>query len=192
MLAHRDSSTVQLNIELGYGFLRTFISKYGTTGWNSWLDAMTGGNRYMSLGWDEHEPAPPIWFWIDLQDANFSGQNLDGIRLGLAWCQGARFDFASAVGAVFGSVPQANFRNCDLRGSSFEYSDISGADFSNARLDGIRLQGSSFLDGFPPLGLPDSLLRLCHPDTNGAPSGMGTEEIPVPIVGSLAIVQVSR
>lgn len=181
-------SPVQLNVKIGEGCVKAVISKVGVDGWNKWLDAMMMG-MYMPLGWSEHEPIPPIWYWIDLQDADFRGWDLDGIQLGIASCRGARFDSASAVGAVIGCVPQASFRNADLREAGFCFSDISSVDFSFAKVDEIKLQGATFSEGCPPLGLNDDLLRLCKQEPYIDTEGIGLEEFSVPIVGSLTILR---
>ena len=174
-------SPVVLHLELGGGFLLAMLDGFGVQGLNKWLDAVA---RSIPGYWGEGETEPPICFWFDGEGADISGRNLDGINLVLVWCQGARFDSASAVGAKFNCVSDASFRNANLRNAKF-LGDISGADFRDAQLDGVTMNATYDPD-HPPIGLPEALFRLCQREPDRMPKGGGLAERPVPIRASLA------
>ena len=180
-----DASPFQLNIELGGEFLLAVIDRHGVTGWNRWKTAMVHGGR-MPLAWQEDEAVPAVWYWMEFGGIDLSGRNLDGIDLGLASLQNAKFDDASLVGAELGCCQHSTFRSADLRQADFGHCDISGCDFSGAILDGIKRANAGYDFESPPTGLPEGLLRLCRAATGGiAPVRIGCEEVPVPIKGSL-------
>jgi hypothetical protein len=94
------------------------------------------------------------------------------------------------VGTMFGDCPGASFRNADLREGVF-IGDVSGADFSDARLDGVSLVDASFDPDDPPVGLPDALSQTCRvePVEDGRADGVlvvGLVEYPVTVKATIA------
>lgn len=186
-----EPSPCRLHVELGAGFVVAVLDRFGAGGWNRWLRHMARGG-FLPLGWDEKEPAPPVWYWIDLVDADLSGRDLDGILLDVVHVERTRFDGCSMVGARLGPCVGSSFRGADLRDA-----DLSGADLTDCLfdggtlLDGTEIEGASFEEGRPPRGLPDRLLRLCEAERRGdAPAGL--EETPVPVTASLAAQEMTR
>jgi uncharacterized protein YjbI with pentapeptide repeats len=182
-----QGSPVILHLEFGADFIKAMLERYGAEAWNRWLSAMLD---CMPMSWPQGAPEPPAHMWFDAEEADFTGRNLDGIDLRLVNCEGARFDQASATGALFGDCPRATFLAADLRDAGFT-GDISGAVFTDARLDGLSLVDAFFDAECPPIGLPEALLRACcrieHADepADTEPT-VGLFEHPVTIRASLA------
>ena len=179
---HRDFSPLQLNITVDVRCFWKILAQHGVDGWNRWLEAMQDG--YIPLGWEEHQPVPPIDWSFNFEGGDFSGRNLETANLKLAWLRNAGFDHAHLALSRLGTCPAATFRGADLRGADLECSDISGCDFTDAQVEGIKLHRASYDPRCPPMGL-DDLLRLCRPEPDDDPVGSGAAEIPVPIIASL-------
>lgn len=178
-------SPVVLHVEFDGDFLKVMLSKFGVVAWNRWVAAILGS---IPLFWNKEEPPARLWF--DAEAADFTGGNLDGIDLGQVGCEGAKFDGASAVGAMFGDCPRAIFRNADLRDAMFT-GDITAADFRGARLDGVSLVDATHDHNDPPVGLPAELLGTCRAESlddepaSWPPKGVGLVTHPVPVKASL-------
>jgi hypothetical protein len=87
-------------------------------------------------------------------------------------------------------VKQANFRHSDIRESVF-IEDVSGADFTGARMDGVSLADATYDADCPPVGLPAELLGTCRAEhADGPPDGesavVGLVEYPVHVKTSIA------
>lgn len=97
---------------------------------------------------------------LDIQDffrADFSGSNLEGVRLLFAILQGANLEGADLRNAELSwanmeeaSLKNANLKNASLRGANlgssrlfFDYSDKNGANLEKADLQGANLQGAN-------------------------------------------------
>ena len=180
-MSNPAGSLVVLHIELGGEFLLAVLEHHGVQGWNRWMDSVCAT---VPGYWGEGENEPPLCFWFNLQGVNLSERSLDGLDLGLTWCEAARFDSSSLAGARLGCCRDASFRGCDLRHATF-VGDVSGADFRDARLDGVTLTDATYDPECPPVGLPDDLLQ-CRPMPSGKPAGSGLTEYPVKIGASLA------
>jgi uncharacterized protein YjbI with pentapeptide repeats len=121
---------------------------------------------------------------------DLSGRNIDALDLGLVSCEGAIFDGASAVGAMFGCCPRASFRYAHLSDAIF-IGDISGAVFSDAQLDSVSLVDATYDPNDPPIGLPNDLLATCRAEPidelmNDETVVIGLIEYPVPLRATLA------
>ncbi len=180
---------VVLHIEIGADFLKTMLDRFGTDGWNRWLNAIIDR---LPLSWSEGEDEPPARLWFDIGSADFTGMKLDGADLGLVDCEGAQFDGASLKGAMLTSCPHASFRYADLSDATFVYGDVSGVDFTDARITGVAFVEMSYDSECPPVGLPDALLRSCSVEPIGnepeewATLAVGLVQYPVTIEASLA------
>lgn len=178
-----NPSPCQLNLSLGGDFLFEMIERFGVAGWNAWISSMA--LDYMPIGWDEGEPIPPVWYWLDFSSTDFSRQDLDGLNLAIPVCRECIFDGASLVKSVFRYCPQSSFRGADLRRADFRYSYIGGADFTGAQLEGVKLKGSTFDADCPPIGLPTELLLVCRAEPREKTGGAGAVEYPVSITACL-------
>jgi len=108
-------------------------------GW--WLQKanfMHGPQFYESTGtyitFEEVHLERAVFEWTDLQNADFTGANMDGTRLWSANAQGAYFHGTSLMDA---ELEVANFENCD-----FCDAILVNASFSPARLNGAKFTAS--------------------------------------------------
>ena len=179
---------VVLHIECGIHFLTTMLDRFGADGWNGWQYAVL---ERLPMSWSEGADEPPARLWFEAGSADFTGMRLDGADFGLVNCEAARFDRASAVGTMFGTCPRASFRNADLREAVF-IGDITAADFSGARLDGVSFVDATYNPDDPPVGLPIELLRDCRAEpiedepAGWPPAGIGLVKHTVNIKAALA------
>lgn len=146
---------VTLHLEIG-AVLTTMLDKFGVEAWNLWVASMVDR---LPMSWSQDQDEPPAHLSFDVGAMNFSGRKIDGIDLGLVGCEGANFEGSHALGALFASVPHANFRFADLREAVF-IGDISGADFTGARTEGVCFVDASY--DRPPIGLAEDLLATCR------------------------------
>lgn len=91
----------------------------------------------------------------DLSGLDLHGRDLHGITLDGADLHGVDLSGANLSGARFNGVDLqgANFDGADLTNAAFNGCDLQNVDFSNARTDGIQLQGST-LGHVKPSGKP--------------------------------------
>ena len=181
-------SLVSLHLEIGSDFLTVILDKFGVQGWNRWVCAII---QRLPLTWEAGEEEPPAHIDIDVGEMDFSRRDISGIDLGLVACDGASFEGVSAVGALFGHCRNASFRLADIRDAIFT-GNISGADFTNARLDDASFADAYFDDDNPPIGLPPDLVQgCCRLDHDDEPDDWGTSvtglvTLPVHIRASIA------
>ena len=177
-----------LHLELGASFVVAAVDKFGVSGWNSWNDSLA---KLVPGFWTDGESEPALCFWLDLDDADLTHKQWDGISLVLASCRRTRFDHSSLVGAEIQCGCSASFRSSDLRRATL-CGDLTSVDFSDATTEGIILDDCTYNEGRPPVGLPAELLLQCRPVPVGEPVGSGVTEYPVPITASLAKAWVPR
>jgi hypothetical protein len=175
-----------IHIEFGAEYLVTMLDHFGTDAFNVWLYKML---ERLPLSW-EKGCEPPACLWFAIESADFSGRHIDGLDLGLFDCEGASFQGAIAVGALFGQCRDADFRRTDLRDATF-LGNISGANFTDAIIDGASFADSYYHADDPPIGLPADLLQGCCLDHDDEPpdwgkSVTGLVTYPVNITASLA------
>ena len=183
----RESSFV-LHLELGAAFVIEAAERFGVQSFNRWNDSIA---KIIPGYWTEGEPEPALCFWFDLDGADLSRRQWDGIDLVLASCRGTRFDHSSLVGAEIQCGCSASFRSADLRRASL-CGDLTSVDFTDANTEGMLLQDCTYHEKLPPVALPAELLLQCRPVPVDEPGGAGVTEYPVPIQASLAKAWVSQ
>lgn len=83
---------------------------------------------------------------IDLEGADLSARDLQGVRLQSARLAGASFRGCDLRDARFNSsdLRGCDLRDADLRGASFHRADLTGADLRGARIDTVGVGGQRF------------------------------------------------
>lgn len=106
-----------------------------------------------------------------LRLANLSEASLTSTKLRGSSGTGASFHCASARNADFSSaqlqasnftdssLQDSSFNNADLTGADFSNANLSSADFSGAELASVSFDGAYYIEGKPPTGLPDDILK---------------------------------
>lgn len=127
------------------------ITKQGALAWNQWYlsQPYCYHKTYHSFHTlEEFKKAEPYLEDISLENGDFSGMDLKGIKFGGAYLAGANFKNCDLTGAEFlgGQLAKINFQNANLTKARFECCILDYADFRGANLEDTKMV-SCFIGG---------------------------------------------
>lgn len=127
------------------------ITKQGVWVWNKWYLSQPycyHKTYHVFHTLEELERAEPYLEDIALENADFSGMDLRGIKFGGACLAGASFENCDLAGAEFhgGELTRINFQNANLTGAKFQCCILDYANFKGANLKDMKMV-SCFIGG---------------------------------------------
>jgi Pentapeptide repeats (8 copies) len=155
---------IMLQLEAGPEILFVCLERSGVAGWNKFIESLFSRNICCST-WGNRKRPPPISASLNFAGADLSGRNLDSIDFRFPWLLKANLSDCSLRGAQLASIRDACLRNCDLRDARFYFADLTGVDFSGARVQGAEFVECSYNKDKPPIGLPERILARCKAET---------------------------
>ena len=148
-----------MGVTIGVDTLRYMLSfDNGVALWNRWIRSL----EFFLNAPCTNKMDPPLVADLDFTGGDLCGLNLTGINLDDVWLERTDFTGSSLRNAIIGFAPYAVFKGADLTNAILT-SDISGVDFTDAKLENLEIGGfCHYQRGFPPIGLPQDLLAMCR------------------------------
>jgi hypothetical protein len=183
-------------------FKKDLLSRFDVPGWNRFVEELIDKN-ILAATWRPGERPPALIAFLDFTGLVMRNRRLDGIHLGIARLEETDFSHASLRNAKIGCCRGALFTGARLDGADFEFSDISGADFSDASgIETAVFRRSSYWVGNPPIGLPAPIIAQCVPDGEPPPTDRrdgslprvqsGGGESPLRCVATICVTPIGR
>jgi hypothetical protein len=144
--------------------------------WNGYPVPDTTGN---DSGWSIFNSGQDKDFnFANLDNANFSDSDLNGVNMNFATMQNVNFINSSLSGANmnFATLKYAKFNNAGLKGANLNFADLKYADLSYAVLDGaninfVDLEGANLtgarMEGASRVFARTSKSTICPDSKNG-------------------------
>ena len=155
----------------------------GIITWNNWMTAI---NDLMMGPTSTSQPNPFI-VDVDFTRADLRGLNLEGINL--QWVCLERTDFTGAIlrGAQIGDCARSIFRDADLSHAVIYGEELTGTDFTGAKLGGLNLKYNCVYGReSPPIGLTPELMEKCKAG-NGYFEGRIPMGHQIPVIGHVIL-----